>query len=322
MVYALTQNGLGGPLYLHNLSFDGRLRWSKVIVDALSAVSGFSAAPDGRLYVQYSVASGAGSYSRYVSALDADGAVQWSKGLPGEFLGTGADNGLYVVSALELQNYSVDGTLRWSKDITPSVPYITEPTAGTSVSLKVREDDLFVLVNFFRNVGDASRGDVGNTEVRRLTTDGAEVWSRLLYPAETGSPAHGYELFPAGVTSDADLYLLTASTTFEDPGATRRHTQQLHRFFADGRRTSVALDAYGNSIAAAALAPDQVRDSLGLPQTAFYVVGTAGEDLADCTNAMEPSKPCVYTDAVTSLYTVHGASDRNDLYAHLQWSSR
>lgn len=33
-VYALTQNELGGPLHLHNLGFDGTLRWSKVIVDA------------------------------------------------------------------------------------------------------------------------------------------------------------------------------------------------------------------------------------------------------------------------------------------------
>lgn len=320
-VYALTQNGMGGPLHLHNLSFDGTLRWSKVIVDAPSAVSGFSAAPDGQLYVQYSVASGADAYSRYVSALDAEGDVQWSKALPGEFLGTGGDNSFYAVDALKLQKYSVGGTLRWSRDIAPSIPYVTEPTAAPSVSLQVREDALYVLVNFFQNVSDASRGDVSNTEVSFLTADGAEVWSRLLYPAETGSPANRYDLFPAGITPDADLYLV-ASTTFDYPGAVSRRSQQLHRFFADGQRTSAALDAYGNGIAAAALAPEQVTDSLGLSLTTFYMVGTAGKDLAGCINYMEPSEPCIYTDTVTSLYTVDSASDRNDLYVHLQWSSR
>lgn len=285
-------------------------------------MSGFSAAPDGRLYVQYSVASGTDAYSRYVSALDAEGDVQWSKALLGKFLGTGGDNSLYFVNALKLQKYSVGGTLRWSRDIAPSMPYATEPTAAPSISLQVRENALYVLVKFSHYVSDAFRGDVGNTEVSLLSADGAEVWSRLLYPAETGSPANHYDLFPAGITPDADLYLITESNTFDNPGTVRRRSQQLHRFFSDGQRTSAALEAYGSGIAAAALAPEQVTDSLELSYTTFYMVGTAGKDLAGCINYMEPSEPCVYTDTITSLYTVPRASDRNDLYAHLQWSSR
>lgn len=271
--------------------------------------------------MQYSVASGANSYSRYVSALNTEGAVQWSKALPGEFLGTGDDNSLYFADTLTLQKYDASGSLLWSRNVVLSTPYTTEPTAAPTMTLATRGDDIYILVNFFRNAEDTSRGDVGNTEIKRYTANGVEVWSHPLYPAETGSPADDYRTFPVGITFGADLYLLVESKTFDDSSSVSTYTQQLHRFFADGQHTFTGLQKYSDGVRDVAFAPAQITDSLGLPETAFYSVSTTGE-MDGCKNYMDLSKPCVYKDAITSLYTVDGASDRKGLYAHLQWGSR
>lgn len=260
-----------------------------------------------------------------MSAFSTEGTVQWSKSLPGGLSGVGGDGSLYFVNyeddgfeitSLALRKYSVNGVLLWSRDVTPSVPYDKNIMTGTSAQIEVRGENLYVLTDFYRNLG--SRDLVGNTEVRRYTADGTEMWSRFLYPAETGSAAVGFSTFPIGVTVEGEMYLLAKSSVFADE--VRSDTHYLHRFSAAGEHTDTALETYTDDVETAALLPLRVTNTFGNSETAFYTVGTKRK--INCVNFIDTSRPCVNTDAVTSLYTVDGASDKTALYSHLQWISR
>lgn len=325
--YALTQQETDAgrsPLYLHKLTPEGALLWTRPILEAGAghevAITTFQKAPNGRLYVSWADSWSEGQKT-YLGSLDAEGALRWSVVLWSEGDGQGVTDvsalqstgevrgifkvapsadGVYVTNTAQVRKYSAEGNLTWSKALA------FEEYTHIGADLAVNANYIYLVRNLTLKQDVVSY----NSEIKRFNADGDQLWTRTLVAPEVASTATAYSSEPFGVSAGGKLYLLVASAQDSEGYSSggRLNEQFLLQFSPDGQRSQRVRLSQEETILDMALVKLENPEHAHVTPSPkfldyFYAVGRGGLEF-DCHNEFEEGDGagCKDTDAFVRLY--------------------
>lgn len=327
-IYALTQQDTDAgrsPLYLHKLTPEGALLWTGPILEAGAGhevdIITFQKAPTGQLYVSW-VDSWNDGQKAYLGSLDAGGTLRWSLVLRSEEYGQGVTDvsalqqstgevrgifkvapsadGVYVTNTAQVRKYSAEGNLTWSKAL------VFEEYTHIGADLAVNGNYIYLVRNLTLKQDVFSY----NSEIKRFSTDGDELWTRTVVAPEVASTATAYSSETFGVSAGGKLYLLVASAQDSEGYSSggRLNEQFLLQFSPDGQRSQRVRLSQEETILDMALVKLENPEHAHVTPSPkfldyFYAVGRGGLEF-DCHNEFEEGDGagCKDTDAFARLY--------------------
>ena len=345
-IYALTQQDSDadvgqGPVYLHKLTPDGALLWTRPILEAGAGrevdVTTFQKAPTGQLYVSW-LDSGNEGQTAYLGSLDAEGTLRWSVVLRSEEDGRGMSDvsalqsngevrgvfevapsadGVYVTNTAQVRKYSAQGNLIWSQALA------FEEYTHIGADLAVNGNSIYLVRNLTLMQDVVSY----NSEIKRFNADGDELWTRTLVAPEVASTVAAYSSEPFGVSAGGKLYLLVASAQDADGHTGGLLDEQfLLQFSPDGRRSQrVRLSQEETILDMALVRLENPEHAHVTPSPKFldyfYAVGREGLEV-DCQNEFVEGEEarCKDTDAFVRLYAGPDSdASTSDVAVRPQW---